>query len=371
MPMFPHGRPTELLVQLNCQPSLQPSTATDDFSDCPSDSDSSTASGATASEEPKRDPRYDVPWVEYDIVRGWQSVHAAFHTFARQCDCWPLTCRSGHVSQAGITYRMECGYSNRIGCPWQCRVFIAFDQGHALTQYQRKYSIAKAPGGSTEAADTRCYDRQTMFVVPHDLRMFTHANHVCVISTAHVHANHNGFCKHGPHCMWEAYCALTPYALHFRSSEIQKWLTDRKIDCMHVDPITGVRTNQVSVMVKKCKRYCERLNRGDNLGDDVRSNYEGKLLSVCQKYDLKETSMRLGHAAFTAHTPYIVPGWSANKDEDRPAGGYCILVSTFDLALNHARAQHWFDGDVTLAIDHTFKVKPHCLCHAHCAFVLL
>ena len=210
-----------------------------------------------------------------------------------------------------------------------------------------------------------------MFVVPHDLRMFTHANHVCVISTAHVHANHNGFCKHGPHCMWEAYCALTPYALHFRSSEIQKWLTDRKIDCMHVDPITGVRTNQVSVMVKKCKRYCERLNRGDNLGDDVRSNYEGKLLSVCQKYDLKETSMRLGHAAFTAHTPYIVPGWSANKDEDRPAGGYCILVSTFNLALNHARAQHWFDGDVTLAIDHTFKVKPHCLCHAHCAFVLL
>ena len=187
MPMFPHGRPTELLVQLNCQPSLQPSTATDDFSDCPSDSDSSTASGATASEEPKRDPRYDVPWVEYDIVRGWQSVHAAFHTFARQCDCWPLTCRSGHVSQAGITYRMECGYSNRIGCPWQCRVFIAFDQGHALTQYQRKYSIAKAPRGSTEAADTRCYDRQTMFVVPHDLRMFTHANHVCVISTAHVH----------------------------------------------------------------------------------------------------------------------------------------------------------------------------------------
>jgi hypothetical protein len=171
--------------------------------------------------------------------------------------------------------------------------------------------------------------------------------------------------------MWEAYCALTPYALHFRSSEIQKWLTDRKIDCMHVDPITGVRTNQVSVMVKKCKRYCERLNRGDNLGDDVRSNYEGKLLSVCQKYDLKETSMRLGHAAFTAHTPYIVPGWSAKKDEDRPAGGYCILVSTFDLALNHARAQHWFDGDVTLAIDHTFKVKPHCLCHAHCAFVLL
>jgi hypothetical protein len=109
-------------------------------------------------------------------------------------------------------------------------------------------------------------------------------------------------------------------------------------------------------MVHRCKRYCERLMRANGLNDGIRNNYEGNLLAVCQKYDFKETARRMGHAHFTANTPYILPGWSADKDENHAAGGYCILVSTMNLALNHARAQHWFAGNVTMAIDHTFKV---------------
>ena len=69
----------------------------------------------------------------------------------------------------------------------------------------------------------------------------------------------------------------------------------------------------------------------------------------------------MGHSLFTSDTPYILPGWSADKDENLEAGGYCILVSTMNLALNHARAQHWSAGNVSMAIDHTYKVILECV----------
>ncbi len=173
MSLFPDGRPTHLLGELSYN--------------------SDTESEALSKNNPRhsREPwvsRPVVPWVEYDIVRGWQSVEKTLHELAMHCDYCPLVGCSGHVSQLGITYRMECGYSNRIGCPWQCRVFIYFDQQHTAALYHRKH--ANAPGVTTQPPDTTCYDRQTMFVVPQDMRSVTHCNHVCVISTAYAHANH-------------------------------------------------------------------------------------------------------------------------------------------------------------------------------------
>jgi hypothetical protein len=352
--MFPDGRPTHLLGELSYNSDAE--------------SEGLSKNNPRHSREP-RVPRPVVPWVEYDIVRGWQAVEKTLHEFAMHCDHCPLVGRSGHVSKSGITYRMECGYSNRIGCPWQCRVFIYFDQQHAAALYHRKHP--NAPAVTTEPPDTTCYDRQTMFVVPQDMRNVTHSNHVCVICTAYVHANHNGFCKNGAHCMWEAFCALNPYALNFKRSEIQKWLVDRQINCTHIDPHTGEQTNQLGVMVNKCKRYAERLLRANTLADGIRNNYEGKLLAMCEQYDFKETAKRMGHAHFTAHTPYILPGWSADNDDTHAAGGYCILVTTMNLALNLARAHHWFAGKVTMALDHTFKVIPsifvcHCPLFALC-----
>jgi hypothetical protein len=161
--------------------------------------------------------------------------------------------------------------------------------------------------------------------------------------------------------MWEAFCALHPYALHFKRSEIQNWLVDRHINCIHIDPQTGTQTNLLKVMVDKCKRYCERLTRANGIDGSIRHNYEGKLLAVCLKHNFKETARRMGHSLFTSDTPYILPGWSADKDENLAAGGYCILVSTMNLALNHARAQHWSAGNVSMAIDHTYKVILECV----------
>ena len=347
MSLFPDGRPTHLLGELSYNYDAE--------------SEAMSKKNPRHAREPCV-PRPVVPWVEYDIVRGWQSVEKTLHELAMDCDYCPLVGRSGHVSLLGITYRMECGYSNRIGCPWQCRVFISFDQQHAAALYHGKH--ANAPAVTTQPPDTTCYDRQTMFVVPQDMRSVTHCNHVCVISTAHAHANHNGFCKNGAHPMWEAFCALNPYALNFKRSEIQKWLVDRQINCTHIDLDTGEQTNQLGVMINKCKRYAERLLRANSLADGIRNNYEGKLLALCEQYDFKETAKRMGHAYFTPHTPYILPGWSADKDDTHAAGGYCILVTTMNLALNLARAQHWFAGKVTMALDHTFKVIPSIfVCH--------
>jgi hypothetical protein len=159
------------------------------------------------------------------------------------CDCWPLLARSGHASNLGITYRVEYGYGNNIGCPWSGNAGYSFTSTRTTLTHSTTVSIPMhlpAP----EPLDTTWYDRQTMFVVPHDLRNVTHTNHVCVISTSYVHANHNGFCKHGPHCMWEAFCALNPYTSNFRRCEIQKWLVDRQINCMRRRHIS--RENAVS-----------------------------------------------------------------------------------------------------------------------------
>ena len=37
----------------------------------------------------------------------------------------------------------------------------------------------------------------------------------------------------GAHCMWEAFVKMHAYALNFKRFEIQQWLQDRKVDCIH------------------------------------------------------------------------------------------------------------------------------------------
>ena len=147
MSLFPDGRPTHLLGELSYNSDAE--------------SEALSKNNPRHSREP-RVPRPVVPWVEYDIVRGWQSVEKTLHEFAMHCDHCPLVGRSGHVSKSGITYRMECGYSNRIGCPWQCRVFIYFDQQHAAALYHRKH--ANAPAVTTEPPDTTFYPHGTQQV---------------------------------------------------------------------------------------------------------------------------------------------------------------------------------------------------------------
>ena len=96
--------------------------------------------------------------------------------------------RYGEASSYIVTYRLECGYTNRLQCKWQCHVKILFDQDNAVDQY-----LPKHPDDNTDPRlDRTLYERQTMFAVKTDMRLIVHANHVCIISTVGVHSNHNG-----------------------------------------------------------------------------------------------------------------------------------------------------------------------------------
>jgi hypothetical protein len=64
----------------------------------------------------------------------------------------------------------------------------------------------------------------------------------------------------------------------------------------------------------------------------------------------------LGHQKFETNNSYIVTGWSADQNEVLPAGDFVVLLPTMNLDFNHDRTQSWFAGNVTLTVDHTFKV---------------
>ena len=46
----------------------------------------------------RKDDHARVPWIEYDIVQGWQAVESIFKTFSEQCDCALLVSRNGKAS---------------------------------------------------------------------------------------------------------------------------------------------------------------------------------------------------------------------------------------------------------------------------------
>ena len=57
-----------------------------------------------------------------------------------------------------------------------------------------------------------------------------HTNHVCIILTAGVHFNHNGYCKLGAQCMWEVFCRIHIYAatsngLKYNKDSWASWFT--------------------------------------------------------------------------------------------------------------------------------------------------
>jgi hypothetical protein len=128
------------------------------------------------------------------------------------------------------------------------------------------------------------------------------------------------------------------------------------VDC--IDPTTGKDTFQK--MLVACKRYARSCKAFVN--PNINKGYSGQLVDMCAKMSLSAQRHELG-VDFTPDSPYLVPGFLALEDSKNEAGGLCLLFTTFHLALNYVRAAHWFQGQVTLAFDHTFKMdmkgRPH------------
>ena len=194
------------------------------------------------------------------------------------------------------------------------------------------------------------------------LRAQVHKSHLCFIETTDTHVKHNGFQDNHAHCMFKTYCDFHPVALHYGHTEILNWLRHENIDtvCETKDTTTGEKkyVDLLKGMVTKCKRHTEGKLALMDQDLDVNCNYaDGKLLAMCQKYSLGATLARLGEAHFDAHTAYIIPEWSASSDRASDAGDMCVMLTTFNLCLNYSRAMKWYAGKVTLALDHTYKVR--------------
>jgi hypothetical protein len=172
-----------------------------------------------------------------------------------------------------------------------------FDQDSADDQYIRKHPLTDTTPGF-QPLDRQQYIRQTMFVVKQELRDIEHANHVCMVVTVFVHSNHTGYYPHGAHYMWEDLCRMHTYTLTFKRFQIQQWLQERNINVTHEhmnDHDTVVHTNQLGVMVDRCKRFCERYRVATENDSNVKNDYEGKFLNLCEKYCFSETISHLVH----------------------------------------------------------------------------
>jgi hypothetical protein len=305
-------------------------------------------------------PRIERPhlvWTQEQSVRGWTQAQLSMNSFSAQgCDGSPLVARGGLSTNNSVQYRYECAFASRLGCQWQMRVTIRFDQATAADRFLHRNPQSPA---TVSSFDRTVYDRQSLVHGKKDERQVLHVNHMCDIHVSGSHCNHKGYQASGPHCLWVSHCAKLPYDLHLFKFQIENWLVANEINTTKTQIINGetVNTCQRSVMAKRCKRHCETFLRSKDDDKDVIAGYDGKMLGLCERFGLRETSVRLGPELFNSNTTYIIPGWNAHALNEHAAQGLCVLITSFNLALNFARATAWFKGRVTLAIDHTFKVR--------------
>jgi hypothetical protein len=145
-----------------------------------------------------------VPW-EPDILRhGWTSVEKDFRYYSDLgCGQWPLLFRGGNTTNRAAQYRTQCGFANRLGCPFQLRVWVTFELATALQNYLR---VNPHVDPADQSFDRNIYNKQTMRHGKKDERLLLHANH--------TNEEHTTYCLHlvSKHCEYV-----------FRMYEANKW----------------------------------------------------------------------------------------------------------------------------------------------------
>ena len=119
----------------------------------------------------------------------------------------------------------------------------------------------------------------------------------------------------------------------------------------------STHTNQMDVMVDRCKRWYELTVVDNDTG--VNTVYEDKLFTIWEEYCFSESAYSLGHKLFDRNTPNILSGWNTRGGADyKPVGGFCILVSTMNLTLNH-------DRDILVLLSTTTRHYMSCMTADH------
>ena len=138
---------------------------------------------------PRRE-RLHLLWTQEQSVRWWTQVELSIRHFSAEgCDHSPLVARGGLSTNQSVKYRYECVFENRLGCPWQLRVTVPFDQATAAVVFL--YRNPQSPA-TDSSFDRNVYDRQSMVHGKKDERQVQHANHKCDINVSGRHGDHHG-----------------------------------------------------------------------------------------------------------------------------------------------------------------------------------
>jgi hypothetical protein len=166
-----------------------------------------------------------LPWIEYDIVRGWTTVSTLWLYSTRQSQRKSI--RILHKLPHGVWLRQLvwlrmtvpcCDFVRPVLCDWPISPEASTCILCARIPTSRPFTMH------------RCTTGQTTFVTKQEMRDIAHTDHVYMVVTTYVYSNQNGYYTHGVDCMWEAFFKMHVYTLNFKRFEIHQWFLDRNIN---------------------------------------------------------------------------------------------------------------------------------------------
>ena len=99
------------------------------------------------------------------------------------------------------------------------------------------------------------------------------------------------------------------YDLQYKKIEIENWIKHIHIDTTQRELKQGtiVRTCQLKVMTNKCKRHYKTLLRSKEDDKEVKRGFDGKMLTLFEKYCLRESEVGTGplHLQHNIHYSWV------------------------------------------------------------------
>ena len=264
-------------------------------------------------------PRVDPSTRFIDKLHGWLAVEQVLHELSIvQCDGAPLLSKAGRNTSKGVTYRFNCGFSKH-GCKWVAEVDV-------FTELNRHSDV---PPRNQEKKH----------------RSLHHANHWCQVRVLqYPHSNHHEV-SHGPVSLFKARANINPEMLKMTRHQIQKWINAQglKIPADRIDKVLNIN-----------KRYGERQRRQQlrtaaGLPAGMKTTTVASLQHCIQQNSFEVVSKQ---PTFSVHSAYVVPGSEVQYR-------VCIVMTTFNLILNAARATYWTPGGLRLMVDHSYMIKDN------------
>ena len=82
------------------------------------------------------EPRPKLHWTHVTMTLSWADADVVMRDLdCTQCNGYNLRERGGFSTKTGLCYHFQCGFFNFLGCGWQLRVLVPFDQRTEILIY--------------------------------------------------------------------------------------------------------------------------------------------------------------------------------------------------------------------------------------------